>query len=67
MAAASLATIVPPWLAVVTKNTPGQRVSQDCTGPHGEVWGVWNIPPVRFRSDCIRAAFSRMARSSGEK
>ena len=28
-AATSFATIVPPWLAVDTKNTPGQRVSQD--------------------------------------
>ena len=47
--------------------TPGQRVSQLCTSPHGELFGAWNIPPVRFRSACMSAAFSNMARSSGEK
>ena len=66
-AATSFATIVPPWLAVDTRNTPGQRTSQLCTSPHGELFGAWNIPPVRFRSACMRAAFSKMAFSSGEK
>ena len=27
----------------------------------------WNIPPVRLRSACMSAAFSKMAFSSGEK
>ena len=45
----------------------GQRVSQLCTSPHGELFGAWNIPPVRLRSACMRAVFSKMAFSSGEK
>ena len=46
---------------------PRTEVSQLCTSPHGELFGAWNIPPVRLRSACMSAAFSKMAFSSGEK
>ena len=38
-AATSFDTIVPPWLAVLTRNTPGQSISQVCTLPHGDFSG----------------------------
>ena len=66
-AAISCATIVPPWLAVLTRNTPGQRVSLCCTSPHGDRVGGLNTPVARCSFSCTAATFSKMPRSSGEK
>ena len=56
-----------PWGEVQSCETLCPGVFLVSTASHGELFGAWNIPPVRLRSACMSAAFSKMAFSSGEK
>ena len=51
--AASIWTMIPPWPAVDTLYTPGQRVSQRTTRPQGESLGfryiIFHAPPARIK------------------